>query len=789
MVLYYWKYPTTQVPAIGSYTSTLDISANQSVSFTYPAVSATTFDWNSMRDNYYSYSSGTSVTAVATLMRYVGQAERMMYGTAAAGGSGIYTSNANIIATMFKNMGYESTARRVYKSTYNYNASGWTDLLIAEMEASRPIVYMAVGDDGEGGHAFNVDGYRESDGKFHVNFGWSGSGNSWYAMDAFTDYYGTTYNIDQQAIIGVQPPGGIGNSPYMNVDPTSVTFSGEVGGTYTETFIVTGGNLQSNATIGKAGSSAFTISPTTLTPAQVAAGATVTVTYAPGSAGNHSATLTVSTANVTSKLVSVSGTATGGTTPNTPTMNVNPSSLDFDTEVGTPVQQIFKVTGSDLTDKVYLSVTGTGYSIDKTSLTKIAVMNNPNGVDVTVTYNPAEAGSHSGLVTLTTTGGEDKAVILNGTATVPAREINVSPELLEFNTTTGEMQTKTFTVVGTNLTGNLSLALNNANGAYTITPTSITKAQAEAGATVTVKYNPSAAGTHESTVTISGGDADSKMVTLIGTATDPVRTITVEPSSLTFNNLVGETATKTFTVTGENLTGGINLALDDAAGVYSVTPTSLTKAQAEAGATVSVTYNPNTFGAHPATITLTSGGAEPVTVSLNGLASLIKYDPVMLPANEEHIDLTKFRADWTDETPETNVSSYTLEVTPMLRAQETGDQNSRLITGITDMFYTVNDLAEAGTFMYRVKSLYIDGTESEWSNIEEVTLLQNTSCLRGDADGSGVVDISDVTTLIGFLLNGSAASYVEENADTDFSGSIDISDVTTLISFLLNGAW
>ncbi|MBO4803703.1 MAG: C10 family peptidase, partial [Muribaculaceae bacterium] len=258
MVLYYWKYPTTQVPAIGSYTSTLDISSTQSVTYTYPAVSATTFDWANMKDTYYSGSSGASATAVATLMRYVGQAEQMMYGTVAAGGSGIYNTNANIIATMFKSMGYESTARRVYKSTYS--STNWTNLMITEMAASRPVVYLAVGDDGQGGHAFNVDGYRESDGKFHVNFGWSGYGNSWYAMDAFTDYEGTTYNIDQQAIVGVQPPGGIGNSPYMNVDPTSVTFTGEVGGTYTETFIVTGGNLQSNATIGKAGSSAFTIS-------------------------------------------------------------------------------------------------------------------------------------------------------------------------------------------------------------------------------------------------------------------------------------------------------------------------------------------------------------------------------------------------------------------------------------------------------------------------------------------------------------------------------------------------
>ena len=928
MVLYYWKYPTTQVPAIASYTSILEVTSTQHYTFTYPSVSATTFDWASMRDTYSIYSTGAPANAVATLMRYVGQAEKMMYGTDAAGGSGIYHSNASIIATMFKNMGYESSARLVYKSSYS--ADNWNNLIIGEMAASRPIVYLAQGDDNQGGHAFNVDGYRESDGKFHVNFGWSGSGNNWYAMDAFT-YGGVAFNVSQLAIVGVQPPGGIANSPYMEVDPNTLSFSGcTVGETYTKTFTVTGGNLQSNATISAVGSSAFTVSPTTLTPAQVAAGATVTVTYTPIASGTVSTTLTVSTANVTSKLVNVSGTATGGSS-NVPTINPNIHLLSFETEVGTPVTQTFSITAENLSDAVYLSVSGEGYSINRTKILKSG-FNQGRAQEVVVTYNPTEAGSHTGAVTVTSTGAETQTISLSGTATEPIRNISVFPTALSFSTTTGQMETKTFTVVGTNLTGSLSLALQGGNGAYTVTPTTLTKAQAEAGATVTVKYNPSAAGEHSASVLVSGGGADSKAVTLYGTATDPVRLITVDPTSLTFNNLVGESATQTFTVTGENLTGGLNLALNDAAGVYSVSPTSLTKAQAEAGATVTVTYNPNTFGAHAATINVSGGGAEAVTVNLNGLASLVKYTPVMLPANEAHINLTKFRADWTDQTPEDNVVSYTLEVTPKvvepvllgslagsaytgsysaitlsapwgstnvlggnnaiyiknntgtgagsitftipegytnstftvkittansnygtgnvtvatpqtaavghnfaqgetyswlvtassgekititstdasyspdmtviavysgdataanatLRAQETGDQNSRLITGITDMFYTVNNLAEAGTFLYKVKALYLDGTESDWSNVEEVTLFENQSSMRGDANGDGILDIADATALINYLLYGDATGMNLENANCNLIGGVDIADATTLINYLLYGTW
>ena len=90
MVMYFWKYPAG-VGALASYSSTLDISYYQSVNFTYPALDATTFDWANMKDSYSSYNSAQA-SAVATLMRYIGQAEEMMYGTSAAGGSGIYTN-------------------------------------------------------------------------------------------------------------------------------------------------------------------------------------------------------------------------------------------------------------------------------------------------------------------------------------------------------------------------------------------------------------------------------------------------------------------------------------------------------------------------------------------------------------------------------------------------------------------------------------------------------------------------------------------------------------------------
>jgi hypothetical protein len=126
-------------------------------------------------------------------------------------------------------------------------------------------------------------------------------------------------------------------------------------------------------------------------------------------------------------------------------------------------------------------------------------------------------------------------------------------------------------------------------------------------------------------------------------------------------------------------------------------------------------------------------------------------------------------------------------VNTLRMAQETGDANYRLITGITDKFYTVENLTAEGTFLYRVKALYTDGTESSWSNIEEVTLFQNGHGYQlGDVNHDGVVSIKDVTTLIDGLL-GDMSGVCEICADVSGDGTVSIKDVTSLIDMLLAG--
>ena len=61
--------------------------------------------------------------------------------------------------------------------------------------------------------------------------------------------------------------------------------------------------------------------------------------------------------------------------------------------------------------------------------------------------------------------------------------------------------------------------------------------------------------------------------------------------------------------------------------------------------------------------------------------------------------------------------------------------------------------------------------------------------LRGDVNGDGEVNISDVTVLINYLLSHNDAGVNLDAADCNRDSIINISDVTALINYLLSHSW
>ena len=324
MVFHYWKYPVDETPVVPGYRSVVNTSWwGDGTPVTIPALPAVTFDWDNMLDTYGRYYTEDGVShntpyneeqgdAVATLMRYVGQAERMEYGTASAGGSGVDADSVCNIANAFLFFGYdESTVRAVKKtSAYSggttlYNDADWAAMIQEELEQERPIVYCAISN--EGGHAFNVDGYDAELNKYHVNYGWSGEGNGKFALNAFSDGAGV-FNQYQQMVIGIQPPV---QGPVVRPSTRALTLDAFTNENATATFVVKGKLLTEDIQLTLADENqVFAIDTSVVALDEIETGKTITVTFAPKQLGTYTATITLTSAEAEDKVVTITGNAT-----------------------------------------------------------------------------------------------------------------------------------------------------------------------------------------------------------------------------------------------------------------------------------------------------------------------------------------------------------------------------------------------------------------------------------------------------------------------------------------------
>ena len=95
-------------------------------------------------------------------------------------------------------------------------------------------------------------------------------------------------------------------------------------------------------------------------------------------------------------------------------------------------------------------------------------------------------------------------------------------------------------------------------------------------------------------------------------------TITADPLTIDFEAIPGGSDSKTVTVRGRNLTGNINVS-GPSGGIFSVSPSSFAPSNGIVdNQLLTITYTPNELGTHSAIVTLSSAGADPVTITLNG---------------------------------------------------------------------------------------------------------------------------------------------------------------------------
>jgi hypothetical protein len=971
MCYYKWKWPETY-PACAAISGTGGASA--------AALPERAADWANIIDEYTgptntSYSTAQA-NAVAWLMRYAGQSIPDYYYSSSASGAndpeiyqGVlnmgYTDAQYLLLTELQQSGWSYS-----NGPQQYTDAQWNEFMLNELHNGRPIEYLAYDCSSyqPAGHAFNVFGVN-ANGQYYVNWGWSGDSNGYCTLHNFTTSTGATgqagsyvFNYGEAMIIGIEPPAGALTDPRITVNPATLTMNTTVGTPVTATFTVTGANLTSNVNLALSGDYVFSLSTTSISATQAENGVTVTVTYDPAAVGTHEATITLTSDGAENVTVKLNGTAeaapletyapvmldatnitmtsfTATWTDQTPAENVESYTLYVQDE-SHPIQP--EAALLDTTDWTAAATVPTGwtqYNLKYYSTTNSCYLST-NGYVQSCNYDLTGYDKVTVMVYSQPYEGDNTITVATSvdskTQTVPSGSsfkwytfvLNCSTNDYVKLTSSGMPDLRYMKVYAGDLTAVQLKATETGDATYRVITGITGKSYTVTGLTEGGTFNFYVVANY---VNDAIAKSNVKEVTLLEN-TNPV--ISVNPTAVEMTANTGETATATINVSGANLTGNVTLALTDENGVYSITPTTISAADAMNGKDVTVTYAPTAFGTQNATITLSSADAENVTVALNGTATLAKAVPVMQPADEQYINLTKFRADWSDQTPAGNVSSYTLEVNAKVEepepepeliasidgttytnqnyqavnltapwsgnnvyggygaiyfrnathqsattdgyikytipagyenktftlklttasgqygsgrfvvgstqtaaveynmseasthswvvtgstgdvititspedqyspdiaqievysgdatavtfnATETGGADYRLIEGITDKFYTVENLTAGGTFLYKVKAIYLDGTESDWSNIEEVTLFENGHGYQlGDVNHKDGVTIADVSALIDYLLD-SSNPCCTICADVNGKDGVTIADVSALIDYLL----
>ena len=138
-----------------------------------------------------------------------------------------------------------------------------------------------------------------------------------------------------------------------------------------------------------------------------------------------------------------------------------------------------------------------------------------------------------------------------------------------------------------------------------------------------ITYAPTRAGTHKAVLNIDNSNHTSlfQSITLNASCTDPsaVPSITVTPSVIpAFETVIGKQVSGTFRVKSENCTDLVYLSVSHVQGAAFTIASSMLAKNWESD--VTVYFTPLEAGTYQSTVTITSAGADPVVVTLNGTA-------------------------------------------------------------------------------------------------------------------------------------------------------------------------
>ena len=526
-----------------------------------------------------------------------------------------------------------------------------------------------------------------------------------------------------------------------------------------------------------------------------------------------------------------------GTTTPVLTAPTNGSTVNLGTHSGTGVSKTITVSGSNLTKALTVTVSGTGFSVTPSSITATAAN---NGTTVTVSYT-GTASNATG--TLTFSSSEVSATV-NLTASYSSGSGGGGTETIETwedctgygNYANKSVQGKAFTWYfsnagifaqsndhwngtqgcrfGQNSDSYIEMMQDVTDGASKLTFYAC-KYGNDAAPTMQVQYSTNGGSSWSTIATLSPnstwqqysynlnltGNVRFKFVQTAGARLNiddiaitsnssvpatPVLTAPTEGSTINVGTIQANASSvsKTITVKGENLTKQLNLSTTGTG--FTVSPSYVSAANANAGTTVTVTYASTVAGNATGTLIINSSEVD-VTVNLtaNKIAS-----PVISIST---IDAITAEQDGASSIvsgtviAQNNSNTITLSVTGNfeLSRNRINWANSISLSATGETFYvriantgTVAEFNGTITATTGVVSAYADVTGS----------VTAKPAVYGDVNMDNELNMDDLTTMINYLLNGSASPFdYDAAASLDGMDGVAMGDLAVLINLLLNG--
>ena len=216
-IMRYWEWPRSGegshgYDAVGNYGS----YGWQEADF-----SAATYRYELMPDYLDFASPQDEVDATALLEYHAGVSVNMGYG---ANASGAYSQDVGPAMESYFRFSSD------YWHNYQEYSDSWEEDMVNNLDAGMPLYYASQGD--VGGHAYVVDGYDDWY-FFHVNWGWGGFDNGYYAIDGF---YLTFYSFPywHNAVFNLHPvdeyydaPMAVANIEAVALDKTKIRLAFE----------------------------------------------------------------------------------------------------------------------------------------------------------------------------------------------------------------------------------------------------------------------------------------------------------------------------------------------------------------------------------------------------------------------------------------------------------------------------------------------------------------------------------------------------------------------------------